>query len=91
MASDMFNEGYAPTAERADAPSPEICPCVGIRNFKCPAKNQNKLIPGRCKGSQNYTRCPNFSSWYWFKCAQEKAKAMSPPDGYEEQGDFSEW
>jgi len=91
MAANMFDEGYTDGPERPEPPTPEICPCAGIRNFKCPARVKQKLIKDRCTGSDNYTRCSNFSSWYWFKCAQQKATEMSPPDADGDHGDFCDW
>jgi len=63
------------TDEELGGPEPQVCPCSQIRDWQCEGRNQGKLIRGRCIGSENYTRCPSFSAWYWHKVAKARAKA----------------
>ena len=67
-----------PFNEDGAYPEPEICPCTVVNNFKCPARIKSKLLK-RCVGSENYRRCGNYSSWFWYKVAQ-KAKEIEVPE-----------
>ena len=66
-------------AETEEQPEPEICPCTVVKNFKCPARIKGKLLK-RCVGAKNYRLCGNYSSWFWYKVAQQKAKDIEVPE-----------
>ena len=68
-----------PEESSTDHPEPEICPCTVVTNFKCPARLKGKLMK-KCLGAKNYGRCGNYSSWFWFKVAQAKAKLIEDPE-----------
>jgi hypothetical protein len=74
-----INELFDVPAETEEQPEPEICPCTVVKNFRCPARIKGKLLK-RCVGADNYTRCGNFASWFWYKVAQVKAKEIEVPE-----------
>ena len=60
-----------------EVPAPPECPCLVIRGFTCPAKKRRGLVESRCIGMDRYTRCPNFSAWFWYKVAAIQASIMA--------------
>jgi len=70
-----------------EMPIPKACPCLAVKRFVCPATERGKA--GKvCQNGEYVQRCPHFSAYYWFKCAQEKSKQMEQNTGLMDPGDF---
>ena len=67
-----------PTEADEDYPEPKICPCTGVKGFRCAAKVDGKLMK-KCIDPDKFVYCPNFSAWYYFKVTQAKAKEIDVP------------
>jgi hypothetical protein len=78
----LFDEEEVPDEPEEEAeplPLPEVCPCTVVNNFRCPARKKGKLLK-LCVGAQNYRKCGNYSSWFWYKVAEQKAKQIESPE-----------
>ncbi|GAH86137.1 unnamed protein product [marine sediment metagenome] len=53
---------------------PQTCPCWAVRGFVCQAKRNGGPLP-KCQGKDNYTKCPQFAAWFFYKVSEHVAKA----------------
>lgn len=87
---DTFFEDV-PEDEVENLPEPQICPCLAVRNFRCPARKKREPIKGRCFQSKDYTRCPNFSAWFWYKVSEKKSKETEMSAMHGSDGSSYDW
>ena len=80
-----------PEDETEDFTEPQICPCLAVRNFQCPARKRREPIKGRCYKAKDYTRCPNFSAWFWYKVSEKKSRQMENWAMHGSDGSTHDW